>query len=202
MHIVIKSTKEQQSSLAAIFSNSGASITWIDDINHVPKADLYFNHSFDEDGFTFPMISQKPIFLNAVVGYGNLIPSNCIRYNGWPGFLNNAQIEIAANNSIILNEATQILNGLTIKTLIAPDQPGMISARVVSMIINEAYFGLGDKISTKKEIDIAMKLGTNYPFGPFEWSELIGLKNIHALLIKLNENSTRYAIAPAMMLEL
>jgi 3-hydroxyacyl-CoA dehydrogenase len=44
------------------------------------------------------------------------------------------------------------------------------------MIINEAYFALEDNVSTKAETDIAMKLGTNYPYGPFEWGQLIGLK--------------------------
>jgi len=74
----------------------------------------------------------------------------------------------------------------------------MISARVIAMIINEAYFGLGDEITSKTETDIAMKLGTNYPYGPFEWSEKIGLQKIYALLKKLNKSDSRYAIAPAM----
>ncbi len=43
------------------------------------------------------------------------------------------------------------------------------------MIINESYFGLGDEISTKAEIDIAMKLGTNQPMGPIELADFIGL---------------------------
>jgi 3-hydroxybutyryl-CoA dehydrogenase len=74
----------------------------------------------------------------------------------------------------------------------------MIAARVISMIINEAYFALGDKISTKEQIDIAMKLGTNYPYGPFEWSEKIGLQKIYALLKKLREKERRYDIAPLL----
>ena len=49
-----------------------------------------------------------------------------------------------------------------------PDIPGFISARVVSMIINEAYFALEEEVSSKEEIDTAMKLGTNYPYGPFD----------------------------------
>jgi 3-hydroxybutyryl-CoA dehydrogenase len=71
----------------------------------------------------------------------------------------------------------------------------MLSARVIAMIINEAYFALGEGVSSKQEIDIAMKLGTNYPYGPFEWSERIGLKNIYKLLQKLNSTSSRYTIA-------
>ncbi len=64
------------------------------------------------------------------------------------------------------------------------------------MIINEAFYALGDDVSTKEEIDVAMKLGTNYPFGPFEWGEKIGLQNIIELLKKLSENDKRYNVAP------
>jgi 3-hydroxybutyryl-CoA dehydrogenase len=81
---------------------------------------------------------------------------------------------------------------------IAPDVPGMVSARVIAMIVNEAYFALGEGVSTKSEIDIAMKLGTNYPFGPFEWSEKIGLWRIYHLLQILSSKDMRYTTAPAL----
>lgn len=76
-----------------------------------------------------------------------------------------------------------------------------ISIRIISMIVNEAYFALGDGISTKAEIDIAMKLGTNYPYGPFEWATIIGLKKIYALLQNLGRDDARYAIAPLLKYE-
>ena len=60
------------------------------------------------------------------------------------------------------------------------------------MIINEAYFALEDNVSSKTEIDTAMKLGTNYPFGPFEWVGLIGNKNVLALLQQLYATDSRY----------
>ena len=59
-------------------------------------------------------------------------------------------------------------------------------------------FALQDKVSTKSEIDIAMKMGTNYPYGPFEWSEKIGLKNIASLLKKLTTGNKRYI--PSLLL--
>jgi 3-hydroxybutyryl-CoA dehydrogenase len=40
-----------------------------------------------------------------------------------------------------------------------------------------------------------MKLGTNYPYGPFEWSKKIGLKNILELLKALRQNDDRYTIS-------
>jgi len=54
--------------------------------------------------------------------------------------------------------------------------------RVVSMIINEAFFSLEDKMASKNDIDTAMKYGVNYPLGPFEWADKIGHeKVIHVL---------------------
>jgi 3-hydroxybutyryl-CoA dehydrogenase len=44
-----------------------------------------------------------------------------------------------------------------------------------------------------------MKLGTNYPFGPFEWSEKIGLKNICDLLQELSKTEGRYTICEALL---
>jgi 3-hydroxybutyryl-CoA dehydrogenase len=76
--------------------------------------------------------------------------------------------------------------------------PGFITARVIAMIINEAWFALEEGVSTKEEIDTAMKLGTNYPYGPFEWGKEIGLKNIHALLDKLSKLNPRYSPAELM----
>jgi 3-hydroxyacyl-CoA dehydrogenase len=70
------------------------------------------------------------------------------------------------------------------------------------MIINEAYFALGEDVSSKDEIDLAMKLGTNYPYGPFEWCKKIGLKKVYSLLEKLSDTDSRYSIAPAMKNEL
>ena len=78
------------------------------------------------------------------------------------------------------------------------DITGFISLRVVASIINEAYFALEQQVSSKEEIDTAMKLGTNYPYGPFEWSEKIGLKNIYSLLRHLTVEQKRYE--PAALL--
>jgi 3-hydroxybutyryl-CoA dehydrogenase len=72
------------------------------------------------------------------------------------------------------------------------DQPGMVSARVISMIINEAYFAMEDGISSENEIDIAMKLGTNYPKGPFEWKSQIGVESIYKLLDRLSNSDLKY----------
>ena len=68
-----------------------------------------------------------------------------------------------------------------------------------STIINEAYFTWEEKVSTKDEIDTAMKLGTNYPLGPFEWSERIGPGQVARLLWSLSKTGPEYTPSAALM---
>ncbi len=65
---------------------------------------------------------------------------------------------------------------------IVSDQAGMVTPRVICMIINEAYYTLEEGTATREDIDLAMKLGTNYPYGPFEWGERMGLGNVVRVL--------------------
>lgn len=80
------------------------------------------------------------------------------------------------------------------------DRPGMISMRIISMIINEAYLVMQEGISEREDIDIAMKLGTNYPFGPIEWSEKIGVDLVYNILLSMFEEfgDDRYRITPLL----
>jgi 3-hydroxybutyryl-CoA dehydrogenase len=65
---------------------------------------------------------------------------------------------------------------------IVEDRVGMVTPRVVCMIINEAYLAAEEGTASREDIDTAMKLGTNYPMGPFEWCEKIGEKEVYAVL--------------------
>jgi len=65
-----------------------------------------------------------------------------------------------------------------------------IFARVLVSIINEAMWALHDGVASIQDIDIAMKLGTNYPKGPIEWANSIGGERVQELLNALNETVT------------
>jgi 3-hydroxybutyryl-CoA dehydrogenase len=82
------------------------------------------------------------------------------------------------------------------------DIEGFITPRIIAMIINEAYFAIGEDVSTKAQIDVAMKAGTNYPYGPFAWAEKIGKKRISDLLLSMYKTNARYQPAPALSAEL
>lgn len=62
------------------------------------------------------------------------------------------------------------------------DTPGLIVARTVAMLANEANEAVLQGIATPADIDQAMKLGTNYPEGPVAWAERIGAARVLAIL--------------------
>jgi len=55
------------------------------------------------------------------------------------------------------------------------DSPCFITSRLIQTFINEAIFCLYQGVSSKEEIDAAMKLGMNHPMGPLELADFIGL---------------------------
>ncbi len=149
---------------------------------------------FSEMAFTDAGI---PVFINSIDRSIDQLPQNfCVaRINAWPGFLKNKAIEISYSdkNSTIIESFLNDLNWTYIRIT---DQPGMAIPRIVAMIINEACYAVNENVSSKEEIDIAMKLGTSYPFGPFEWGRVIGPQRILSLLETLAETNERYRPAP------
>ncbi|HSH03749.1 MAG TPA: 3-hydroxyacyl-CoA dehydrogenase family protein [Anaerolineae bacterium] len=58
------------------------------------------------------------------------------------------------------------------------DSVGLVRARTVCCLINEATSALMEGVASAADIDKAMKLGTNYPHGPLEWADMIGIDRV------------------------
>lgn len=122
-----------------------------------------------------------------------------IRFFGFCGinsFLNREILEVTTVDGNSHVELERICSQLNTKFKIVDDQVGMITPRIISMIINEAFYAIEESVASRVDIDLAMKLGTNYPFGPFEWCNKIGIQNVHQLLkaVYENTNDDRYKI--------
>lgn len=162
-------------------------------------ADAFFNLDENAAKAIHPQ-GLSYIFINSVVTTLKEITQskNMIRINGWKGFLTRSTWEVVADRNTSIEKILAVLGK---KPIYVGDEPGLISARIISMIINEAYYAIGDHVSTEEQIDIAMKLGTNYPKGPFEWANEIGCNNVFSLLDKLKEGDTRYLPAPLLQIK-
>ncbi len=72
--------------------------------------------------------------------------------------------------------------------------------RVLSMLINEAADALFLNIATKKDIDLSMTKGVNYPKGLLVWADEIGIKNVLSQLKDLQNEygEDRYRPSPLL----
>jgi 3-hydroxybutyryl-CoA dehydrogenase len=79
-----------------------------------------------------------------------------------------------------------------------PAAPAIIP-RLFAQIANEAAFALEEEIGSAADMDIAMRLGFNWPRGPLELTDLIGAGRAVALLEELRERrGEAYSPAPRL----
>jgi len=78
------------------------------------------------------------------------------------------------------------------------DVPGLVVARTVAMLINEAADAVQQGVCDVAAADTAMKLGVNYPAGPFEWLARWDCGAVIALLDRLDAHyrGERYRVSP------
>ncbi|MBL8324635.1 MAG: 3-hydroxyacyl-CoA dehydrogenase [Rubrivivax sp.] len=81
------------------------------------------------------------------------------------------------------------------------DAPGLVVARTVAMLINEAADAVLQGVCSPEGADAAMKLGVNYPAGPFEWLARWGpggAQGVIRILQALDEHyrGERYRVSP------
>lgn len=119
-----------------------------------------------------------------------------------PTFLERSVLEVSSHydNS---NKPEDLLTKLNIEATIVQDRVGLVTPRIIGMIINEAYFAVMEGTASRSDIDTGMKLGTKYPMGPFEWAGLWGIANIYELLesLYIDTKDERYKICPLMKQE-
>ncbi|MET9833476.1 3-hydroxyacyl-CoA dehydrogenase [Streptomyces sp. NPDC006385] len=103
-------------------------------------------------------------------------------------------------SSQTLTEATGLFQALGKDVSVIGDVPGMIVARTVARIVDLAHDAVAKGVATEEDIDTAMRLGVNYPLGPFEWSRRLGRNWAYALLddLHLRDPSGRYAPSLAL----
>lgn len=149
---------------------------------------VFFNTSF---------VTLSAIFNNKVdslVAFG---------FCGLPTFLNRELLETCVRTESDLNTLELICKSLGTDFKLVADSVGLVTPRIICMIINEAYFTVEEGTATRSDIDLAMKLGTNYPYGPFEWCNRIGIINVVNLLQAVHKTTIdqRYLISTMLLKE-
>ena len=172
--------------------------------------DLIFDFIIDEDPYQFEIYTNHggSVFLNtAKISLAQLIQpflplpkGKFFGFNGVPTFLPLPLFEVSLYKSEDRAALQEHCKSLNTAYKIVDDRVGLITLRIISMIINEAYFTVQERTATEEDIELAMKLGTNYPYGPFEWARRIGIKHVYEVLEALYDDTKdgRYKICPAL----
>jgi len=195
-----------------------STVSWVQDTKEHWNFDIWIDLDFDQNierlseyaanthttfllGCVFNTLESA--FLQ-ISGYRN-IPGEIIKPSNWKGIgINHLPTFIERQTLEFTNPfnlATDHLEPIFFK-LGYPQweqvnsRVGMVTPRVVCMIINEAYYTVQEGTALPADIDQAMKLGTNYPKGPFEWCKEIGINNVYELLdaMYLDTRDERYKI--------
>lgn len=180
----------------------------------VQSSDLVLDFILDEDPFQVEIYADKAntsVFVNtakiSLAELSNLanhtLKAKLFGFNGLPTFLNRNVLEASILKAADETRLSEICRALNTEYLLVDDRVGLVTPRIICMIINEAYYTAEEGTATRKDIDQSMKLGTNYPYGPFEWCQRIGVKHVYELLEAVYEDThdERYKICSQLKKE-
>ncbi|WP_026174258.1 3-hydroxyacyl-CoA dehydrogenase family protein [Effusibacillus pohliae] len=100
----------------------------------------------------------------------------------------------------VVEQAVWLFESLGKETAVVEDEVGLVFPRILALIVNEAVFTVMEGTATPEDIDIAMKKGTNYPYGPLEWADRIGLDEVYAVIRGLHRDLAEERYRPAPLL--
>ena len=147
------------------------------------------------------MISAtKSSLLNISIEQGGAMPLKVLGMNALPTFIGRKSMEYTLLNHDLKEEAASLILRLGFIPELVKDRIGLVTPRIVFMIINEAFYVLQEGTASEADIDTGMKLGTNYPMGPFEWCAKAGIANVYETLEALwhDTHEERYKICPLL----
>lgn len=169
--------------------------------------DAIFDLEFEKhkEDASFYSNLEKPMFLSSVcVNLLEYFPHQTVYgINALPTMIGRNLLEVCSTTGET-KEATTLIESLGWEAAEWVDcRVGLVTPRIICMIINEAYYTVQEGTANKEDIDKGMKLGTAYPKGPFEWCNEIGISHVYSVLEGMWEDTReeRYKICPLLKSE-
>lgn len=190
------------------------SYTWVQDTTTHDEYDIFIDLDFDENPIhlktyynnktTIFLLSAVNITLEGAFAINELKweGQQIIGINALPTMLERTMLEYT--NPFDINLHSEVLNLLNYeKSTKVESRIGLVTPRIICMIINEAFYTVQEGTANANDIDTAMKLGTNYPKGPFEFLNLMGISNVYNTLeaIYQDTHEERYKICSSLKQE-
>ncbi|HTA37965.1 MAG TPA: 3-hydroxyacyl-CoA dehydrogenase NAD-binding domain-containing protein [Candidatus Acidoferrales bacterium] len=88
--------------------------------------------------------------------------------------------ELVSDDALAL--AQELFESIGKGVVLVENVPGLFLGRVVGSIVNESVIAVHENVAVADDIDVAMRLGTNYPIGPIAWGREIGGARVTRIL--------------------
>jgi 3-hydroxybutyryl-CoA dehydrogenase len=210
MKIAVLGTGKQAEAWKAKNLNAN-SYAWVQDTQSHADFDVFVDLDFDENPTnllsystnteTVFLVSAVNISLEGAFAEYKIKPAlnKIIGINALPTMVERTMLEYTNPFDIEIPSDLFETLGYTSSTKV-DSRVGMVTPRIICMIINEAFYTVQEGTADAKDIDTAMKLGTNYPKGPFEFLELMGIKNVYNTLnaVYHDTHEERYKVCPLL----
>ncbi len=215
MQIIAIGDDTRYEELRKKLAHSSIELTRITDVeeelDEIKNADIIFDLNFDDDADNlnfYATLKDKYVFVSAVKTslaeqvyiLGDKVKCKLIGMNAIPTFIDRNRWELSFYYGFQAEETKKLMESLQIDYDVVADRVGMLTPRILFMIINEACYTLQEGTASIEDIDNGMRLGTNYPFGPFEWCDKIGITDVFETLTAIYEDTKeeRYKICPLL----
>jgi 3-hydroxybutyryl-CoA dehydrogenase len=155
-------------------------------------------------------LAPNSVIITSCLGYGTTYigswltrPERVVGFATFYPLKDRKLIELAAGlrtTEAAIGVAEQIFKSLGKETVRVKDSAGLTFPRILSLLVNEAARSFEEGVAEAEEIDIAMRLGVNYPQGPLRWGDQVGLDEVLAVLEGLQRETgdDRYRPAPLL----
>ena len=81
--------------------------------------------------------------------------------------------------------AQELFEAIGKRVVLVEDHPGFFLGRTIGSIVNEAVYAVQEGVASPADVDVAMRLGTNYPLGPIALGREIGGDRVVRILQRL-----------------
>jgi 3-hydroxybutyryl-CoA dehydrogenase len=99
-----------------------------------------------------------------------------------------------------LKVSIDFVKSLGKETVVVKDSPGFVTNRIITLVMNEAAKLLEENLASIEDIDKIEKLSHNWPMGPFELADMVGIDVLVDLLEGVYQQTgwERYKPAPLL----
>jgi len=99
-----------------------------------------------------------------------------------------------------VSKTLEFVHSLGKETVIVKDSPGFVTSRMMCLILNEAVKMRENELASAEDIDKVLKLSFNWPLGPFQLLDLIGIDIVVAVLNTIYNETGWARFKPAVLM--